>query len=86
MSKTVSALVLSAFEDASTGDRFSAGDTVPLERGVFDNFEAAGLVREADPTVKIEGHTIKTTGSLKVDGNLTVPAKPAPRKRTRAAK
>lgn len=49
MSKTVPALVLSAFEDATTGDRFAKGKTVPLERGVFDNYEAAGLVREADP-------------------------------------
>jgi hypothetical protein len=49
MTKMIQALVLSAFEDATTGEQFAEGKTVPLERGVFDNFEAAGLVREADP-------------------------------------
>lgn len=75
MSKTVSSLVLSDFEDASTGDRFAEGDTVPLERGVFDNFEAAGLVREAD--------------APKADESAppAPPAKPkTPAKRPRAAK
>jgi hypothetical protein len=104
MAIPVLALALSAFEDATHGNRYEEGQAYGIDKGRFANFEAAGLMRKlteaevaklpphgdvehpATPGVKFEGHTIKITGPLKVDGNLTVPAKPAPRKRTRAAK
>ncbi|WP_242183223.1 hypothetical protein [Sphingomonas sp. CARO-RG-8B-R24-01] len=74
MTNTVPALVLSAFEDATSGDRFAAGDTPTFSKGAFDNFEAAGLVRalEDDEIEKV--------------APLAAAAKPAPRKRSRAAK
>lgn len=74
MNKTVPALVLSAFEDATSGDRFAAGDTPTLSAGAFANFEAAGLVRALDDD------------EVEKVAPPAAQAKPAPRKRTRAAK
>ncbi|MDN4632315.1 hypothetical protein QCD71_12375 [Sphingomonas sp. PsM26] len=50
MSKTIQALVLRAFDDATTGNRFEKDGKPDLTEGEFANFEAAGLVRKADPT------------------------------------
>lgn len=39
--------VISSFEDAGTGESFTADDTPMIEAGTFANYEAAGLVRAA---------------------------------------
>lgn len=44
--KKVKAFVVSAFNDAGTGQNFKAGIIVDLPEGMFGNYQAAGLVRE----------------------------------------
>jgi hypothetical protein len=42
--KTVSAKILRDFNDAGTEKRFTAGETVEMLRGEYNNFAAGGLV------------------------------------------
>lgn len=49
---TKKAHVLRDFRDAGTETRFTKGDTVELEEGVFRNFEKAGLVSAEAPATK----------------------------------
>ncbi|NII59841.1 hypothetical protein [Sphingomonas aerolata] len=43
--KPIKAFVIRDFTDAGTEERFTAESTPELEKGRFDNFKAAGLVR-----------------------------------------
>ncbi|MDZ7893877.1 MAG: hypothetical protein U5M50_02275 [Sphingobium sp.] len=43
--KKVKAFVVNAFNDAGTGQNFTAGVIIDLPEGVFGNYQAAGLVR-----------------------------------------
>jgi hypothetical protein len=45
--KKVSAIIISDFHDAGTGQRFAAGALETIEEGAFANYLAAGLVRKA---------------------------------------
>lgn len=47
---TVPAVVVRDFNDAGTERSFARGTKPRLERGVFDNYAAAGLVRAPDAT------------------------------------
>jgi hypothetical protein len=82
MAIPVSALALSAFEDATHGNRYEEGQAYGIDKGRFANFEAAGLMREL---------TEAEIAMLPHDGDIappakSAPAKSAPRKRPRAAK
>jgi hypothetical protein len=44
--KTHKAVIVRDFNDATTGESFTADDTVTIEHGAFLNYEHAGLVRK----------------------------------------
>lgn len=46
-SNTIKAVVVRDFRDAGTEKLFAKDKEVDLEQGVFDNYVAAGLVRDA---------------------------------------
>ncbi len=45
--KMIKAFVIRDFNDAGTEENFTAASTPEIEKGAFDNYKAAGLVRIA---------------------------------------
>jgi hypothetical protein len=77
MAIPISALALSDFEDATHGNRYEEGRAYGLDKGLFANFEAAGLMRKL---------TDAEIAKLPHDGDIAPPAKPESVKPTRTAK
>lgn len=59
--------IVSSFNDAGTGESFTAGDTPMLDAGVFANYEAAGLVRT--PGAASKPSTISDSAGSKASGS-----------------
>ena len=71
--------VISAFNDAGTGERYAIGDTPLIEAGAFANYEAAGLVRAAAvkrPAPVAEKPAVKRKVSRKRSAPASTPTPP----------